>query len=449
MSSQVAERIPPQNEEAEKAVLGAVMIDKDALMNVSDMLKPSDFYREGHKEIFSVALDLYKKNEPVDILTVAEELKRRKSLEAIGGRAYLGMLTAAVVSTGNIQQYAKIIEEKAILRGLIQASADTMEEGYSAEKDASEILEAAEQRVFAISQNRQKKGLSHIGEVLVKNINTIQMLTEKKGDLRGLTTGFKALNDVTSGLQKADLIILAARPSMGKTAFALNIATNAAKAGGKVLIFSLEMSEELLTERILSTEALVEIKHMREGTIDDEEWAMISDAAERLDKLEIMIDDTPGISALEIKNKCKRMKMEKGLDLVVIDYLQLMTFEGKAESRQLEISALTRYLKQLAREIDCPVIVLSQLSRAVEARKGDEKKPVLSDLRESGSIEQDADIVMFLYREDYYKKEESTRPNECDVIIAKHRNGPTDTVVLTWVGKYTKFSDMVQQNVNI
>ncbi len=449
MSSQVAERIPPQNEEAEKAVLGAVMIDKDALMNVSDMLKPSDFYREGHKEIFSVVLDLYKNNEPVDILTVAEELKRRKSLEAIGGRAYLGMLTAAVVSTGNIQQYAKIIEEKAILRGLIQASADTMEEGYSAEKDASEILEAAEQRVFAISQNRQKKGLSHIGEVLVKNINTIQMLTEKKGDLRGLTTGFKALNDVTSGLQKADLIILAARPSMGKTAFALNIATNAAKAGGKVLIFSLEMSEELLTERILSTEALVEIKHMREGTIDDDEWSMIADAAERLDKLDIMIDDTPGISALEIKNKCKRMKMEKGLDLVVIDYLQLMTFEGKAESRQLEISALTRYLKQLAREIDCPVIVLSQLSRAVEARKGDEKKPVLSDLRESGSIEQDADIVMFLYREDYYKKEESTRPNECDVIIAKHRNGPTDTVVLTWVGKYTKFSDMAQQNVNI
>lgn len=449
MSSQVAERIPPQNEEAEKAVLGAVMIDKDALMNVSDMLKPSDFYREGHKEIFSVVLDLYKNNEPVDILTVAEELKRRKSLEAIGGRAYLGMLTAAVVSTGNIQQYAKIIEEKAILRGLIQASADTMEEGYSAEKDASEILEAAEQRVFAISQNRQKKGLSHIGEVLVKNINTIQMLTEKKGDLRGLTTGFKALNDVTSGLQKADLIILAARPSMGKTAFALNIATNAAKAGGKVLIFSLEMSEELLAERILSTEALVEIKHMREGTIDDDEWNMITDAAVRLDKLDIMIDDTPGISALEIKNKCKRMKMEKGLDLVVIDYLQLMTFEGKAESRQLEISALTRYLKQLAREIDCPVIVLSQLSRAVEARKGDEKKPVLSDLRESGSIEQDADIVMFLYREDYYKKEESTRPNECDVIIAKHRNGPTDTVVLTWVGKYTKFSDMAQQNVNI
>lgn len=445
----VAERIPPHNEEAEKAVLGASMIDKNALMDASDILRPDDFYKEAHKEIFSVLIELYKENEPVDILTVAEALKKRKSLESVGGRAYLAMLTAAVISTANIEQYARIIEEKAILRSLIQASSEIVEEGYSAEKNAGEILEAAEQRVFSISQKRQRKGVSHIGEVLVKNINTIQMLTEKKGELRGLTTGFAALDNVTSGLQKADLIILAARPSMGKTAFALNIAANAAKSGGKVLIFSLEMSEELLSERILSTEALVEIKRMREGTIDDEEWSKITDAAVRLDKLDIMIDDTPGISALEIKNKCKRMKMEKGLDLVVVDYLQLMTFEGKAESRQLEISALTRYLKQLAREIDCPVIVLSQLSRAVESRKGDEKKPVLSDLRESGSIEQDADIVMFLYREDYYKKEESTRPNECDVIIAKHRNGPTDTVVLTWVGKYTKFSDMVQKNLNI
>lgn len=445
----VTERIPPHNEEAEKAVLGASMIDKNALMDASDILRPDDFYKEAHKEIFSVLIELYKENEPVDILTVAEALKKRKSLESVGGRAYLAMLTAAVISTANIEQYARIIEEKSILRSLIKASAETVEEGYSAEKTAGEILEAAEQKVFSISQKRQRKGVSHIGEVLVKNINTIQMLTEKKGELRGLTTGFTALDNVTSGLQKADLIILAARPSMGKTAFALNIAANAAKSGGKVLIFSLEMSEELLSERILSTEALVEIKRMREGTIDDEEWTKITDAAVRLDKLDIMIDDTPGISALEIKNKCKRMKMEKGLDLVVVDYLQLMTFEGKAESRQLEISALTRYLKQLAREIDCPVIVLSQLSRAVESRKGDEKKPVLSDLRESGSIEQDADIVMFLYREDYYKKEESTRPNECDVIIAKHRNGPTDTVVLTWVGKYTKFSDMVQKNLNI
>ncbi|MBE6020131.1 MAG: replicative DNA helicase [Firmicutes bacterium] len=445
----VVERIPPHNEDAEKAVLGASMMDKNALMDALDILRPDDFYKEAHKEIFSVLLELYKESEPVDILTVAEVLKKRKSLESVGGRAYLGMLTAAVISTANTVQYAKIIEEKSILRSLIQASSETVEEGYSAEKTAGEILEEAEQRVFSISQKRQRKGVSHIGEVLAKNINTIQMLTEKKGELRGITTGFTALDNLTSGLQKADLIILAARPSMGKTAFALNIATNAAKAGGKALIFSLEMSEELLSERILSTEALVEIKKMREGTIDDEEWTKITDAVLRLDKLDIMIDDTPGISALEIKNKCKRVKMEKGLDLVVIDYLQLMTFEGRAESRQQEISALTRYLKQLAREIDCPIIVLSQLSRAVESRKADEKKPVLSDLRESGSIEQDADIVMFLYREDYYKKEESTRPNECDVIIAKHRNGPTDTVVLTWVGKYTKFSDMVHKNLSI
>jgi len=440
----VTERIPPHNDDAEKAVLGAALQNKEAMMTASDILKPSDFYKEAHKEIFSVLLDLYKNNEPIDLLTTGEELKKRKSLDAVGGRAYLAMLTAVTIPAGNVSQYAKIIEEKAVLRSLIQASAETIEDGYSEGKKSSEIIEAAEQRVFAISQKRQKKDMSTIGEVLIKNINTIQMLSEKQGELRGITTGFKALNDVTSGLQKADLIIIAARPSMGKTAFSLNIATNAAKAGNRVAIFSLEMSEELLTERILSTEALVEIKHMREGTIDDEEWTMISDAAVRLDKLDILIDDTPGISALEIKNKCKRLKMDRGLDLVIIDYLQLMEFEGKSESRQLEISALTRYLKQMAREIDCPVIVLSQLSRAVESRKGDEKKPVLSDLRESGSIEQDADIVMFLYREDYYKKEESTRPNECDVIIAKHRNGPTSTVVLTWVGKYTKFSDMAQ-----
>lgn len=439
------ERIPPHNDEAEKAVLGAVLTDKDAMLDISDKLRPDDFYKEAHKEIYSAVLDLYRAGEPIDILTVAESLKKRKSLEACGGRAYLGMLSASVVTSGNAPQYAKIIEDKAILRSLIKTSAEIVDESYSEENEVSAVLETAEQNIFAISQNRQRKSVSKLKDILPANIDSIEQMAKMKGQLRGLSTGFKGLNDLLSGLQKADLIILAARPSMGKTAFALNIATNAAKAGGHVMIFSLEMSEQLLAERILSSEALVEIKRMREGTVDDSEWIKLGDAADRLGSLDIMIDDTPGISALEIKNKCKKIKMDKGLDLVVIDYLQLMTFEGRAESRQLEISALTRYLKQLAREIDCPVIVLSQLSRAVESRKADDKKPVLSDLRESGSIEQDADVVMFLYREDYYKKEESQRPNECDVIVAKHRNGPLDTITLTWVGKYMKFSDMAKE----
>ena len=440
------ERIPPHNDEAEKAVLGAILVDRDAMLNISDRLRPEDFYKEAHKEIYAAALDLYRGGQPIDILTVAEALKKRKSLEASGGRAYLGMLTASVVSAGNAKQYARIIEDKAVLRSLIKASADIIDDGFSEENDVNAVLEAAEQNIFAISQNRQRKAVSRLRDIIPQNIDSIQKMAQSKGSLRGLSTGFTDLNNLLSGLQKSDLIILAARPSMGKTAFALNIAANAAKTGAHVMIFSLEMSEQLLSERILSSESLVEVKKMREGTVDDDEWTKLGDAADRLSELDIMIDDTPAISALEIKNKCKRMKMDRGLDLVVIDYLQLMSFEGRAESRQLEISALTRYLKQLAREIECPVIVLSQLSRAVESRKADDKKPVLSDLRESGSIEQDADVVIFLYREDYYKKEESQRPNECDVIVAKHRNGPTDTIVLTWVGKYMKFSDMAREH---
>ena len=436
------ERIPPQNDEAERSVLGAALIDQDALLEVTDILRPEDFYIEAHREIYDAIVSLYRKNEPVDILTVAEELKRRKNLDMAGGRAYLGLLSAEVPSTANVMQYARIVEEKSILRKLIRASSEIMEEGFAADKTAAQVLEDAEQRVFEISQKRQKKTVSQIREVLAKNLDMLQLLAQKKGELRGLTTGFRDLDKMTSGLQKSDLIILAARPSMGKTALALNIARNAAmKAGAKVLIFSLEMSQEQLTERILSTEALVEIQKMREGSLEDEDWSKLSEAVVRLEQADIMIDDTPGITAIEMRNKCRRIKMEKGLDLILVDYLQLMSFEGRAESRQLEISALTRFLKQLAREMECPIIVLSQLSRATEARQGDKKKPILSDLRESGSIEQDADLVIFLYRDEYYTKEETQRPNECDVILAKHRNGATGEVVLTWLGQYTKFGD--------
>ena len=439
------EKMPPQNLEAERAILGAVMIDREALLDVSDKLRPDHFYKEAHKEIFDAVLDLYKNSEAVDLVTVAEKLKSRKSLEAVGGRAYLGELTGAVVSTANVEQYAKIVEEKSALRSLIKVSSDILEEGYSPDSEAARVLESAEERIFQISRDRERKSASAIRDVLERNLQQIEDRQKQAGELRGITTGFAWLDQLTSGLQKSDLIILAARPSMGKTAFALNLAVNAAKAGGKVMIFSLDMPEDQLTERMLSAESLVDIKKIREGDVTQEDFEKLLEGSDRLKKLEIYIDDTPGIAPVKIKSKCKRFQMEKkGLDLVVIDYLQLMSFEDrKSENRTLEISALTRYLKQLARELECPVIVLSQLSRGVESRT--DKRPLLSDLRESGSIEQDADLVMFLYRDEYYKKEETTRPGECDVIVAKHRNGPTDNVVLTWVGKYTKFANRAKE----
>ena len=436
------EKVPPQNLEAERAILGAAMIDPDAMMEVSDKLRPEYFYKEAHKEIYDAALTLYRENEPVDLVTVAELLKRRKSLDAVGGRAYLAELTAAVVSTANVEQYARIVEEKYVLRSLIRASSEIQEDSYSSERETAEILEGAEEKIFAISQKRQRKTVSHIRDVVDQSLKHITELAASDRSLRGLTTGYIELDNLTSGLQKSDLIIVAARPAMGKTAFVLNLAVNGAKAGARVLLFNLEMGEEQLTERMISAESLVELKKLREGNLDEEEFGKLGDGAARLDDLEIYIDDTPGITPVEIKNKCKRMKMEKGgLDLVVIDYLGLMSFEGKAENRNLEISAITRYLKQMAREIDCPVVVLSQLNREA-ARRG--KRPMLQDLRDSGSIEQDADLVMFLHRDEYFEEENTTRPGECDVIIAKNRNGPTGTVTLTWMGKYTKFTNMAR-----
>lgn len=432
------ERIPPHNMDAEQSVLGAVILDKNALIEVIEILKPEDFYSQMHKEIYEAVIDLYRKNEPVDILTLAEALKKKKSLEMVGGRAYLGQLSSAVPSTSNVEYYAKIVEEKAVLRRLIDASSQIMEKGYHDKTEANEVLDFAEQQVFEISQKRHKKGFAVIKDVLWENLKKIDEASKIKGNMTGLNTGFIDLNTKTSGLQKSDLIMIAARPSMGKTAFALNIARNAAIMGnGSVAVFSLEMSKEQLTQRLLSSEAKVEIQKIRTGSLEAKEWEDIYVAIDVLSKANLYIDDTPGISSLEIKNKCRRLKSEKGLDLIIIDYLQLMSADGKSESRQQEISAISRSLKNLAREMDCPVIALSQLSRAPELRA--DHRPILSDLRESGSIEQDADIVMFLYRDEYYNPETTEKPNVCEVIIAKHRNGPTGTVELTWLGKYTKF----------
>ena len=434
------ERIPPHSDDAEKSVLGAVLLDKEALFDVMELLKEDDFYSEAHKEIFATVSDIFRRNEPVDTLTVTEELRKRKSLEMVGGRAYIAFLSTAVPSTANAGQYAKIISEKAILRRLISTSSDIIEKSYQEKMEPEEVLDQAEKSIFEIAQARQTKDFEPLKNVLWKNIQMIDEMAQKEGNLTGLTTGFMDLDEKTAGLQKSDLIILAARPAMGKTAFALNVAEQAAvKGGATVLIFSLEMSREQLGQRMLSMESRVEMQKLKTGNVDRKDWDSIHLALDKLSQANIFIDDTPGVSVMEIRNKCRRLKAEKELDLVVIDYLQLMASDGRSESRQQEVSTISRFLKLLAREMDCPVIVLSQLSRAVESRTP--KTPQLSDLRESGSIEQDADIVIFLYRDEYYNPDTTDRPNVCDVIIAKQRSGSTGTVELTWLGKYTRFAD--------
>lgn len=440
------ERIPPHNEDAEKSVLGSIILDKDALYEVLEILKPEDFYNDMHKEIYTAIVDLYRKSEPVDTLTVSEELKKRKSLEMVGGRGYIALLSTVVPSTSNAAQYAKIIGEKAVLRRLISAASEIIDKGYQEKMDSAEVLDFAERGIFEIAQSRQTKDFQLIKDVLWGNIAKIDEMSKLEGNITGLTTGFLDLDAKTSGLQRSDLIMLAARPSMGKTAFALNIAQQAAiKAKAKVLIFSLEMSRDQLGQRFLSMESRIEMQRLKTGSLERKDWDQIHIALDAFSKTSIYIDDTPGISPMEIKNKCRRLKAEKGLDLVVIDYLQLMCYEGRSESRQQEITAISRFLKQLAREMDCPVLVLSQLSRAPEQRA--DHRPILSDLRESGSIEQDADIVMFLYRDEYYNPETTDKPNICEVNIAKQRSGPTGSIELTWLGKYTRFVDKSRINM--
>ncbi len=437
----MVERIPPHNSEAEKSVLGAAMLSKDALADVIDHVGPEDFYDAAHQEIFQVMIDLFRNNISVDIVTVCEALRKRNALEMVGGRVYIASLSSFAPSTSNAAEYAKIVSEKASLRRLIKTAEGIQEKGYEESMDAGDILDYAEKGIFEIAQKGQKSDFSPIKEVLLENVAMIDKAIETQGQVVGLPTGFKRFDEVTSGLHRSDLIIIAARPAMGKTAFVLNIAQNTAvKSNATVLIFSLEMSKAQLGQRLLSMESRVEMQKLKTGNLERNDWDRINMALDSLSRTNLHIDDTPGISVLEMKNKCRRLKVEKGLDLIIIDYLQLMKGEGKSsDSRQQEISNLSRYLKLLAREMDCPVIVLSQLSRAPEQRQ--DHRPILSDLRESGAIEQDADMVVFLYRDDYYNPDTSEKPGVCEVNIAKHRSGPTETIDLTWVARYTKFSD--------
>jgi len=437
-------RIPPHSDDAEKSVLGAAMLSKDALFDVVSNVRPDDFYSSIHKEIFEVIVELHRKNEPVDTLTVAEELKKRASLEMVGGRAYLGTLSMAVPATSNAAEYAQIVAEKSTLRQLIRAAGDIIEKSYQEKTEIEDIIDFAEKNILEIAQKKQSKDFTPLNDVLLENLKMIDAAQESGGGITGVASGFTDLDGKTSGFQRSDLIVLAARPAMGKTAFALNVAQQAAlKADANVLIFSMEMSKEQLGQRILSGESKFQLQRLKTGfpKLEESDWPKLHQALDRLSPASIFIDDTPGISIMEIKNKCRRLKAEKGLDLILVDYLQLMSHDGKSENRQQEITALSRAFKLLARELDCPVILLSQLSRGPEQRGGEHKRPILSDLRESGAIEQDADIVLFLYRDEYYN-EDSEKKGIAEVIIAKHRNGPTGTVELTWIDTQTRFANL-------
>lgn len=430
-------RIPPHSIEAEQSVLGAMMVSKEAINTAVEIIKPDDFYKGVNKEIFEAILGLFSINEPVDLITLSEELRRRGTLDNVGGITYIANLSTSVATTANTKYYCKIVEEKSVLRRLIHSSDEIMSKAYEDNEDVNAIIEKAEKNIFDITQGSHKEGFSPINEVLLSSFAQIEERAANKGSLTGLTTGFLDLDNKLSGLQKADLVLLAARPSMGKTALGINIATNAAaKAGAKVAVFSLEMSKEQLVQRMISATAHVDLQKIISGNLIDNEWMQVVNSMGPLSQMNVFIDDTAGISLMEMKAKSRRLKIEKGLDLIVIDYLQLMQLEGHTESRQQEISAISRGLKALAKEMECPVVALSQLSRAPELRA--DHRPILSDLRESGAIEQDADVVMFLYRDEYYNQE-SEKKNIGEVIIAKHRNGPTGSLELVWKGEYTKF----------
>ena len=431
-------KIPPSDIEAEQAVLGSMLTDKDAVIAAVEVLKPEDFYREDNKTIYIAILSLYNRAEPIDIITLKSELTSMGKFDSIGGLEYLAELPEKVPTTANVDKYIKIVEEKSILRSLIKTANEIITLGYDPTEEVENIMDSAEKKIFDIMQSKNQKGYTPIKDILVETFAQIEQLYNQKQHITGVPTGFADLDYKTAGLHGSELILIAARPAMGKSAFALNIATNAAvRAKTPVAIFSLEMSKEQMVNRILCSEAMVDSNKVRTGKLDEQDWGKLASALGPLSESDIYIDDTPGISVMEIRAKCRKLKLEKGLGLVVIDYLQLITGNSKRNgSREQEISEISRSLKILAKEIDVPVIALSQLSRAVEQRP--DHRPMLSDLRESGAIEQDADIVMFLYRDDYYN-EDSEKKNIAEVIMAKHRAGSTGTVELLWLGNYTKF----------
>ncbi|MDD2413824.1 MAG: replicative DNA helicase [Eubacteriaceae bacterium] len=430
---------PPHNTEAEASVLGGIILNASKLTVAEEHLRPEDFYAKANQVIYENIIAMREAGLAIDLVTLSERLNNIGVLKDIGGPAYLAELVDKVPLLSNFENYCVIVQDQSLMRRLVETSMNILNDCYGEYENVSDVVESAERQIFKVAEGQLKGDFADIHDVIMETINHIEEIRRNKGQLTGLSTGFSELDFKTSGLQKSDLVYIAARPSMGKTAFALNLAQHAAvKDGARVAIFSLEMSKTQLMQRMLCSEGLIDLSKVRTGELDDEEWQVLADASVRLYGTHILIDDTAGQTLADIRSKSRRVKAEQGLDLVLIDYLQLMSGRGHSENRQNEISEISRGLKSLARELQCPIVCLSQLSRAPDGRP--DHHPMLADLRESGSIEQDADVVMFLYREYYYDKE-NANPNMAELDIAKQRNGPTGRINLTWRPEFTRFMD--------
>ena len=438
------ERVPPQNLEAEKSVLGGILLDNQAMQRISEILQEGDFYRDAHRKIFQCMVELFEKSEPVDLITLTEEVSQKSWLKGVGGAVYLATLVDEIPTAANIEYYARIIKEKSILRQVIEAGTRIARDGYEEPEDAVDFLDKSEQTILEISRRQQRKGFVPIRDILQKTFHSIEELYQKKGMITGVPTGFIEFDQKTSGLQRSDLIIIAGRPSMGKTALALNISRNVAVKGIPVAVYSLEMSKEQLAIRLLCAEGKIDGQKLRTGYFKKTDWKKLTTAADALSRAPLFIDDSPGMTVREMRGKARQMKLEQDIGLLVVDYLQLMQGSGRVENRVQEISEISRSLKQLAKELDIPVLALSQLNRGVESRP--DKRPILADLRESGAIEQDADVIAFVYREEFYYRDRPECENKAELIIGKQRNGPIGMVPLIFQKEYTLFCDAIREH---
>ncbi|MGN0507212.1 MAG: replicative DNA helicase [Lachnospiraceae bacterium] len=442
MEEALIKKVQPHSKEAEQSVIGSMIMDKEAIVVASEILKPEDFYIRQYGVLFEAMVELHNEGRPSDLVTILDKLKEKDVSPEVCGMEFIRDVTDAVPTSANIKYYADIVAEKALSRRLIKITETIANTCYLDKERVDTILEETEKQVFSIIQNRGGGDYEDIRETVFRALRNIEAAAKSKGRITGIATGFRDLDYKTAGLQRSDLILIAARPSMGKTALVLNLAEYiAVRSHITTAIFSLEMSKEQLINRMLAMNSRVDSQNIRTGDLKDEEWANLMESARNIGESGLVIDDTPGISISELRSKCRKLKLEKNLGLVIIDYLQLMSGSGRSESRQQEVSEISRSLKALAREINCPVIALSQLSRAVEQRP--DKRPMLSDLRESGAIEQDADVVMFIYRDEYYNKD-TEEPGITELIIGKQRNGPTGTVKLKWMGQIQKFGNLEQ-----
>lgn len=443
MDEALIKKVPPHNAEAEKSVIGSMLLDKDAITTASEIITGEDFYQHQYEVLFTAMMELFNEGKPVDLITLQDKLKEKELPPELSSLEFIGELIRSVPTSTNVRYYANIVKEKAVLRRLIKVTEGITNQCYLDKEKLENILEDTEKQVFDIIQNRSLGDFVSIKDIVIKSLESIESAAKNKGSVTGIATGFYDLDYKTAGMQPSDLILVAARPSMGKTAFVLNVAEHAVlKSKTPTAIFSLEMSKDQLVKRILSMNSKVDSQAIRSGELQDDDWIKLAESARLIGNSNLIIDDTPGISISELRSKCRKFKLEHNLGLVIIDYLQLMSAGRKSESRQQEISEISRSLKALAREISAPVVALSQLSRAVEQRP--DKRPMLSDLRESGAIEQDADVVMFIYRDDYYNHD-SEEAGIAEIIIGKQRNGPTGTVKLAWQSKYTKFANLERQ----